>query len=305
MEKAEEYGSFERSAAPKAKRLRLNTWSLVLSILLPWLVFFATLILLSSSVHYEHPQAATWLSVACLLVPIGCAYAVAVERYSQKNSPSWFSYLALTSFVAWLSGCLLGTYSWTTYLEPYYERAELGIGKNVTTTSPGGEYMDASVLAFSNTTYIDGALAMGFKAADLYCIAPFISGAELTPANATGKGAPASYDFWAVGINCCNPFQPASFSCGPVPQEGDVLGGMRLMSKEKQQPYRKALAMASAQYNITIGEDPVLMEPVLDPLQQLDDLRNAGHSLRLQASIAGLILFAVLAIWAAGQYKSI
>lgn len=307
---AGEYGSIARIAAPKPKRLRLNTCSLILTILLPWLVFLATLLLLSSFVHYEHPQAVVWLSMACLLVPVGCAYGFALEQRGEKyySGPSWFGYLAVASFVAWLLGYLLGMYSWMTYLKPYYERAEMGLGSNVSTTSQGGggQYLDASVVVFTNNTYIDGALAMGFKEdGDLYCVAPYISGIELTPGNATGSKAPSSYDFWAVGINCCNPFQPTSFTCGPTPQEGDICGGMRLMGKDEKKPYRIALEMASAQYNITIGEHPVLLEPVLDPVGGLKGLKSSGHSLQVQASIVAFILFTILAMVAARQYNAL
>merc|ERR1719502_2180472 len=69
---------------------------------------------------------------------------------------------------------------------------------------------------------------------DLYCVAPIVKGnAQLT-----------SYDFWAVGVNCCSGAQ-SDFRCGEYTNPHSK-SGLRLMKDDQRPFYRLAVQQSTS-----------------------------------------------------------
>ena len=66
----------------------------------------------------------------------------------------------------------------------------------------GQQLLDAGIVQFAPGSQLDVKKSMGFKNGNLFCVAPIVF----------GTASPVSYDFWAVGKDCCSGSQ-ADFSC--------------------------------------------------------------------------------------------
>merc|ERR1740121_3126179 len=89
----------------------------------------------------------------------------------------------------------------------------------------GQQLMDAGRIVFTQNSKLDIRRSMSFKNLDSYCVAPITIGNENTT-----YAALASYDFWAVGINCCSD-NTADFHCGEF-DNSKAHAGLRLMRDE-------------------------------------------------------------------------
>ncbi|CAE8736855.1 unnamed protein product, partial [Polarella glacialis] len=249
----------------KPFRYRIGHLAIVECVLVPWGLFVALVWMLSFSVRYEHPHATAWLALSCCLVPVAFALRVWYQLHDRTDpshrEPNWFLFLAASSTLACCLGLAIGEYNFATNMNSYYDRADLGSVKNVDTRKArGGQYLDISSIGFTAATYVDEKLSMAFKDGDLYCVAPIISGDTL-PASyeQSATSANGTYDFWAVGVNCCNPTPPAQFACGSPPIGDEDPGGLRLMDDSEIPYFRTAIQMAQEEFKMLVGNTPLLV----------------------------------------------
>jgi hypothetical protein len=239
----------------------LNIKAILVSIVTPWLLFTAMLYLMISKFHYQHPKL-TWL-----LILLGCGFPLVagiLARFEEKRRfpeprPVWYKYHFLAYLVAAVSAVALGDYLFWRYAERYYDFMTLNVYNNINPAKEKGQMlMDAGRVYWTQGSHVAAHLSMGFKNKDIYCVAPIAKGDEQQP----------NYDFWAVGINCCNN-PPNNFACGEA-NNPDARSAIRQMTREDRQFYRLAVQQAEAAYGLK-ALHPVFFHWVTDPVQEVNN----------------------------------
>merc|ERR1719401_1287825 len=156
-------------------------------------------------------------------------------------------------------------------MKPYYDLNNLEEYPHVdTTTTRGGQMMDAGIIDFAHGTQLYLPNAIGFKNEDVYCVAPIVR------MNQTTKKIvrPDSYDFWAVGINCCSGHNP-DFQCGEYSNPMSHYG-LRVIDDNAREMFRLAVSEAEATFNLKASH-PVFVYWMTDPHAEVDAYREDGY----------------------------
>jgi len=272
--------------------------SMLEAVLVPSAIFTVVYWLLTFSVHAHYTTQTILLCLVCTLVPAAFWHRVWTQQEDKADlghrEPNWFFFLAAASSVAWLGGFALGMTTWSSYMHKYYDYSDLAVIRGVNTrTQPGGAILDTGVVEFKRTTEVNEDMTMAYKDGDLYCVAPIITSLPETVI----ASEPATYDYWAIGVNCCDPFGRKAFACGVVLEE-QVRGGLRLLDRTNVPSYRKAIQMAEEEYHIKAGKIPLLLYWEGDPEKELERLYMQGSKSFWQNSLAFLCLVtAAMLFW--------
>jgi len=210
--------------------------------------------------------------------------SVLKQRSDPQNDPSWLVFLAAASFIAWLSGVALGDLNYFYNLEPFYTVNTLNVYDNPypvdPSTMPGQRVMDAGRMTFVKGTRLNLTQAMAFRNLDIYCVAPIVN----PPDNKNQQDnknqdvkvpnvKTNSYDFWAVGLNCCSG-APGDFSCGEY-NNPHAVSGLRVMREDQRDFYRLAVQQAEAAYGIRASH-PLFFYWMQDPIAEIQSYMDEG-----------------------------
>lgn len=260
----------------RSQRQRLSSGGLACAFFVPWLYFCALYAVVAFGLHFTRPVF-MWFTVfvgfgTILLCFIGAAW-LAVEarrRGDADREPTWMLFVSLSMVLAFVAGIVLGNTNFNTYMKEYYELNNLNVYKQVNpATARGQTLMDAAQMEFTNNTILDVRRSMGFKNLDIYCVAPIV------PANEAGPLPMESYDFWAVGLDCCSTGM-ADFHCGEYDSPGRSHGGLRVMEDEHRAFFRLAVQQAETAYNIK-ATHPLFLYWVRDPAGEMEQYRDEGY----------------------------
>lgn len=124
---------------------------------------------------------------------------------------------------------------------------------------------------------------MAYHKSSTWCVAPIIS----------ADGAPlASYDFWAVGKDCCST-RPGDFSCGVVYSSwasgAASPAGLRVLDDGEIAGYKLALEQATAAYKIQ-STHAIFLYMQKKPYLQIKSYFNHGKIFALVAFFAFLFV---------------
>jgi len=262
-------------------RKRMNVYPLAINLFLPWLLFAIVSAMMIFVVRFEHPL---WTGLVVLLALLGVLFAgfmAQQQRNPTDREPSWLCFLFLTLLLAWVLAVLVGEAVFESSAKPYYMMQNLNTYTDVYTNRlRGQQIMDAGVVTFASGTYLDIKKSMGFKSNGLYCVAPIAYGNATLP----------TYDFWAVGKDCCSGYMP-DFHCQGF-NDPHARGGLRLMSGDDRPYYRLAVQQAEATYNIR-SVHPLFFQWVADPVSTSESWMGAST----RDYVMGVVAFFLLQLF--------
>lgn len=251
---------------PRIIKKRMNSAGVMLVILLPWLVYCA--VFAARTFSFRNTQSSRSIIVLCFLALLVCA-GLAISQIQRQRAghsgyePMWYVFLAATALLASLLGFYSGEYNYKTNMMDYFTYVNLNDYSNVDPALMlGRTMMDAGTVEFTSSTFLDVQYSTGFSSSGMYCVTPINS--VQTPL--------ASYDFWAVGINCCTG-EPNNFACGR--NISNTHSGLRLLHEDARQYYQLAVQKAQATYGIW-AEHPLFFSWVEDPAKLMQAWYKAG-----------------------------
>jgi hypothetical protein len=259
------YGAMAKPSAvfAQGKRRRMNLVAICFNIFMPWFVFSAIYAVLSFSFHYQHPSAA-WCVVGAGVVAIFISFAMWYRAKRKDKELTWYMFSTLSLILAVILAAVLGDMNFWYNMQPFYDIENLNTYPNINPSAEKGQQlMDAGRVYFANDARLDDKYAMGFKNLDLYCVAPIV----------VGDAALASYDFWAVGLNCCSGVA-SDFRCGEF-NNPHARSGLRLMRDDQRPFFRLAVQQAEAAYNIK-ATHPLFFYWMQDPVAEMNSYRDDG-----------------------------
>jgi len=257
--------------------------AMLITFVLPLLIFAVVYMLMSFYFHYAYAPLA-WLLVFLIFAVVAAFGYVAVSRMLQDadgcsdHLAVWAAALFVGVVLAFCTGLFFGQRNYGHHTQPYYEWKQLNSYTNVDPSKMEGRaFMDAGKITFAAGTHLDTKLSTGFMNLDMYCVAPIVS----------AGAAPASYDFWAVGVNCCTGASQ-NFQCGNPVKTDMTTGGLRLLSDSELPFYKLAVTQAATKYGVKSAH-PIFVHWVQEPTKAMADYKDAGWA----GFVPALGLFAV------------
>jgi len=264
-------------------RRKLNFWGAAQAVLLPTFFFGGSLAVLSFSGEHSHGKNLLLLLAGAGLVALALAARALLARRAggddgtagsmaeeQPAETNWISFLLWTTLLAVLLGIIFGNANYSSTMRPYGSLADMSVAREVDPREgPGSRYLSDSQILFKEGAFVGEELSLGFKDTTTYCVAPIVIRNQTT-----GRSAPmGSYDFWAVGTDCCSPIPPAKFWCGSAAQDPRAFGGLRYMGDRYF--FDLAIQQAEAEYHYTTRQ-PILLTMTWDPVQDVQAMQDKG-----------------------------
>lgn len=208
--------------------------------------------------------------------------ALGYARMKRGRPSRTFTCLGLCCLVATTFAWILGDGNYWQYMATYYNIQDLDTYVNVDpSTERGQSFMDAGQVYFKESSYVAVKNANAFRNNGIYCVAPIVrqplanqgSEEQIAVAGTFDVPASGSFDFWAVGVNCCDPTGMA-FKCGDV---GNQYGraGLRLIRDDQRAFFYMAVQEWAAKYGLPT-KHPLFFYWVVDPLATVTTTKLKG-----------------------------
>lgn len=230
-----------RTVFTPGSRLLMNIVPMFVSTFVPWGAFILCCGTTSFWLMYSHP-AVVWIIVGCAFAASAVMITVAVWNRIFNPEPTWFTYMAVMVLAMCIAGTITGLKNYTSYSKQYFEiqmtKTYKGIDASVT---PGSSVMDAGILEFLPGSRFDETKSWHFMNGKLYCVAPILTNGTVPPLSQT-------YDFWAVGTDCCS-MGASDFRCGAW-GSARAKAAIRMANEAELPNYRLAVQQTASLYNL-------------------------------------------------------
>jgi len=262
-------------------------------VFVPWLLFITIFWIRSFELRRDSEDLAN-LICYCLLLPVLVFAYMSYNLGRSGGDAKPMAFLTLTCLLAWVVAFLTGESNYVLFMRPYYDINNLNVYPSVDASKyVGSQLMDAGMIQFKEGTKLWLQKSIGFKNDEVYCVAPIVS--NLT-------GTQSTYDFWAVGINCCSGHMP-DFHCGEYTNPM-ARWGLRLMDDSKRDMFRLAVKEASATFNLN-APHPVFMYWLSDPKSEVNAYQDDGFKFFLMYVFGSFSVQLFLVVFAAAFFTKI
>jgi hypothetical protein len=269
-----------RRAGGKLDDSKSMHWAAANLIALPWLIFVAITVLYT--VLYHHYREVVWL------VSLGgLALSFMFMSLAGRMDGRWYLFLGVLCSISVVMGNVWGFYNYHEYMLQYWAYDQNRLYTNVLPSEPAAAHADAGRIIFADSARIDTTKAVGFKAGDVYCVAPVMDETQTS-----------RVEYWAAGVNCCK--QRADFNCGsasdPSAHQAVVILDTNSFMASDRDYYVKAVKTAEAAYDIVSAPAPLFVKWVSDSKEVQQDYYKAGVGTLLIGIFVYLLLSVVLGV---------
>lgn len=270
LESAPLFSEASRSLFTPIRRRKINCIAIFLNVFVPWIFFTFLYYLISFKMHYVYPIR-VWIVFGLVTAAAVCTAGGLARAENKGYTPQWFKFATLQFIIAAAAAALMGSYNFWFNTMPFYDWERLKTYPSLDPSKELGQnMMDAGTVYFPEGTSIDLTQSWHFMSDKVYhgihryCVAPIILG---------GAPATGSYDFWAVGMDCCSA-SSSDFRCGQF-ASGNTRSGLRLLDDLARPYYKLAVKQAEAQYHYK-SKHPIFFEWVRDPLARVQQFMDKG-----------------------------
>lgn len=222
-----------------------------------------------------------------------------------KFNAKWQLFLTIQFVAAVMLATFFGNRHFYTLWEPVYDFAALETYVNVNPIKEIGDaFLDAGQMYFKEGSHVDTTRTVAFKNYDVYCLAPIIKEVleDEGQTHSSGKAAvvmppSGTVDFFAVGMNCCNP-DGTNFACADV-GNADARSGLRVLEADHRPYYSMAAEAWSMKYNIP-AKHPIFVSWLVDPLGKVGGMKETAGKTYFKSlgsfwkwNIAAVVVFLV------------
>mmetsp|Transcript_112721 Transcript_112721/g.318570 ORF Transcript_112721/g.318570 Transcript_112721/m.318570 type:complete len:350 (-) Transcript_112721:70-1119(-) len=267
-------------------RIHMNAMPLAINLLVPWGLFTFCSAVASFSLMYKRPDVA-WTLLA--LAFVACAMFVYLALWHRRHDPdpTWYSFMAVMLCLAAAVGTGIGLCNYAAYTKPYSEIQDMKVLGHVDVGKELGlNVMDAGIVHFAEGNRVDDMRGWHFKHDSVYCVAPIVANASMLT---------HSYDFWAVGKDCCATGS-SDFRCSGWQAIG-AHSAIRALDDDSLKYYRLAVKQAETLYGV-VSSHPLFFYWTQDPQQEVYSWTKRCFRVFLFAS-ACFFVFALVAVVAA------
>lgn len=222
-----------------------------------------------------------WLETMVLAVVLPLLFALwhsftMYQRVRQGTARRWKLVMSVVMWFVIFNACFQADKAYWRYAKSYYDFQNMASYINIDpSTDRGQTYMDGGEVYFSQGSRVEASKAIAFQEDEIYCVAPIVGqtmdggadGAASLTGNDLKMPPSGTVDFWAVGINCCDP-SGLNFKCG---ESGNRLAraGIRVLRDDIRPFFLMAVQEWTAWLRLP-AKHPLFFHWVQDPLLQVD-----------------------------------
>lgn len=220
--------------------------------------------------------------VVTMAFPILLNLWFSITMYKNLKRGTCRRWKIVMNVVLWFTifyGCLQADKAYWRFAKSYYDFQDMASYINIDPSSDRGQtYMDAGQVYFKEGTQVEVSKAIAFQEDEIYCVAPIVqqtldsggsSDGNSLSGNALKLPKSGTVDFWAVGINCCDP-SGLNFKCGES-QNGMARAGIRVLRDDARPFFLMAVQEWTAWLQLP-SKHPLFFHWVQDPLVQVDNM---------------------------------
>jgi len=261
-----------------SKKLLQSPLEIFVGVFLPTLVAHGTIRIYISRLRYKYAAfvVVVFTVIPCILTFLWSRLEYRAIREGRARR-AWLAMNVMMWFAVFY-GLMKGDTLFWRYSRTYYQFDDLASYVNISPSNDRGQsYMDAGQVYFKEGSRVDTSKAMAFQEDQIYCVAPIVqetmdSKGSQQVGGHVGKGGlelpkSGTVDFWAVGINCCDP-SGLNFKCGDSANV-NARAGIRVLRDDTRPFFLMAVQEWTAWLQMP-AKHPLFFNWVQDPLMEVD-----------------------------------